>query len=339
MRHLFATLLALLCATGTSGQTETPRDGTIVEQAPCEAEPEITYEQYVEVEKRRYSIEVQAARLSGFEMKSPLVLLSPEERSRLNDHSQVDCRRIKYMSDGLKVAGFIWTPKDTAGKKLPVLLFNRGGNRDFGKLTPWDGLHRFAANGFVVIASQYRGNDGGEGREEFGGADVRDVLNLIPLAASLESADMRNVFLYGVSRGGMMTYLALKNGIPVNAAAVASAGTDLVSEVKRRPSLAKNVWKETIPDFEKRSEELLRDRSAIYWTDKIKVPVLILQGGADWRVDPGDALALARKLQEQGATYELIVYAGDDHGIAQNRADAERRIVEWFQKHRKGEAH
>ncbi|MES1211213.1 MAG: CocE/NonD family hydrolase, partial [Acidobacteriota bacterium] len=217
MRHLFATLLGiLLCAAGTPA--ESLPNGTIVEQTACEEEPAMTYEQYVRVETRRHTFEVEAARLAGLEMTSPLVLLSPEARSRQNDASQVDCQRIKYMSDGLKVAGFLWKPKDTAGKKLPVLLFNRGGNRDFGKLTPWEGLHRFAASGFVVIASQYRGNDGGEGREELGGADVRDVLNLIPLAASLEYADLRNVFLYGVSRGGMMTYLALKNGIAVNAA-------------------------------------------------------------------------------------------------------------------------
>jgi len=52
-------------------------------------------------------------------------------------------------------------------------------------------------------------------REEFGGAEIHDVLNLIPLAKSLGYVDMDNVFILGVSRGGMETYLALKNGIPV----------------------------------------------------------------------------------------------------------------------------
>jgi methionine aminopeptidase len=47
------------------------------------------------------------------------------------------------------------------------------------------------------------------------------------------------------------------------------------------------------------------------------------------------ALALAQKLQSFGKTYELIVYAGDDHGVSLNRADAERRIIEWFKKHLK----
>ena len=331
-------LSLLLSATGAGAQTEAPRDGTIVEQVPCETGPAMTYEQYVEMEKRRQVMEVEAARLSGFELEAPLVLMSREELARFGDHSQIDCQHIKYLSDGLKVAGFLWKPKDTAGRKLPVILFNRGGNREFGKLGPWGGIHRFAAEGFVVIASQYRGNDGGEGREEFGGADVRDVLNLIPLASSLDCVDMGNVFLYGVSRGGMMTYLALKNGIPVNAAATVGGMTDLVSEAARRPSLVINVWKEMIPDFDKRREELLRERSAVYWAEKINVPILILQGGADWRVGPGSALAFAQKLQELGKEYELIVYAGADHGISQKEADRDRRIIDWFRSHMKGSA-
>ena len=37
-----------------------------------------------------------------------------------------------------------------------------------------------------MIASNYRGSPGSEGQEEFGGADVNDVLNLLPLIDSLK---------------------------------------------------------------------------------------------------------------------------------------------------------
>lgn len=64
------------------------------------------------------------------------------------------------------------------------MIFNRGGNRERSKLTPWmaDGFYEFVSREFVVIASQYRGVDGGEGSDEYGGGDVHDVLNLVPLA-------------------------------------------------------------------------------------------------------------------------------------------------------------
>jgi dipeptidyl aminopeptidase/acylaminoacyl peptidase len=188
------------------------------------------------------------------------------------------------------------------------------------------------AHGFVVLASQYRGNDGVEGREEYGGADVRDVLHLMPLARSLGYVDMHNISMLGWSRGGMMTYLALKHHMPVNAVAVGGGLTDLVSESKRRPALA-NVWREVIPGFEQRGEDLLRERSAVYWAEQINVPVLLLHGGADWRSAPMQALDFAKRLQEFGKTYEPILYAADDHGLSLNRADSDRRIVEWFRRH------
>jgi len=57
-------------------------------------------------------------------------------------------------------------------------------------------LGRIATWGYVVAASQYRGNAGGQGKEEFGGADVDDVLNLIPLLESLPQADTTRIGMY-----------------------------------------------------------------------------------------------------------------------------------------------
>jgi dipeptidyl aminopeptidase/acylaminoacyl peptidase len=132
-----------------------------------------------------------------------------------------------------------------------------------------------------------------------------------------------------------MTYLALQHNIPVNAVAVGGGLTDLVSAGKRRPALA-NVWRELSPGFEKRGEELLRERSAMYWAEQINVPVLILHGGADWRSEPiSQARAFANRLHELGKTYELIIYPDDDHGLSLNRADSDRRVVEWFRRHMK----
>jgi len=61
---------------------------------------------------------------------------------------------------------------------------------------------------------------------------------------------------------------------------------------------------------------------------------MILHGGADWRSDAGSqSLALASRLQASGKTYELHIYAGDDHPVSINRLDREQRIVGWFKKH------
>jgi dipeptidyl aminopeptidase/acylaminoacyl peptidase len=322
-----------------AAQNAAGSDGAIVEHTPCAPNPVRTYEQYVEAFQRAQAAEVEAAQREGFRLERPADilprLLSREEFERRRAYVGFECRRITYLSNGLKVVGFLWKPQDTAGKQFPLIIFNRGGNREFGKLIPWFhlGFYAYVSHGFVVLASQYRGNDGGEGREAYGGADVRDVLHLIPLARSLGYVDMHNVFMLGWSRGGMMTYLALKHNIPVNAVAISGGLSDLVSEGKRRPTLM-NVWSALIPGFEQRGEDLLRERSAVYWAEKINVPVLILHGGADWRSEPmSQARAFAKRLQELGKTYELIIYPDDDHDLSRNRADSDRRIVEWFRRH------
>ena len=95
---------------------------------------------------------------------------------------KVNCYKIKYKSDGLDVVGFVLIPQ-IVGPKFSVIIFNRGGNREFEKISETNALkylHYLSSEGYVVLASQYRGSDGGQGEDEFGGKDVNDVLNLIP---------------------------------------------------------------------------------------------------------------------------------------------------------------
>lgn len=316
-------------------------DGTIVEQAACPPNTTGTYEQYVEAAKSGYARTIENAKKKGISLEMPgdfsKRILSPEAFERRKEYAGIDCQRIKYLSDGLKVVGYIWKPKNSGDKKFPLVIFNRGGNRERSKLEPWmaGGFYDLVSNGFVVIASQYRGVDGGEGKEEYGGADVRDVLNLIPVARSLGYVDMNNVFMFGNSRGGMMTYLALKQNVPVNAAAVMSGVTDLPGNAQDSPELVTTIYRELIPDFESRREEAMRERSAVQWPEKINVPVLIMHGTADQSIAAGRTLALALKLQELGKPYELIMYKDGDHGLSLDRTDSDRRIVDWFRRHMK----
>jgi hypothetical protein len=167
--------LVLLCASGAAAQNDAHSDGTFLAQAPCAPNPVSTYEQYVEAFTRLHASEVEAAQREGFRMELPADLsprlVSREEFERRRAYTGLECRRITYLSDGLKVVGFLWKPQDTVGKQFPLIIFNRGGNREFGKLTPWLrlGFFSYVSQGFVVLASQYRGNDGGEGHEEYGG--------------------------------------------------------------------------------------------------------------------------------------------------------------------------
>jgi dipeptidyl aminopeptidase/acylaminoacyl peptidase len=243
---------------------------------------------------------------------------------------KVDCYKMKYLSDGLRVVGFMLIPR-TREKRLPVLIFNRGGNRDFGSISQRDlvYLSYLSSKGYLVVASQYRGNDGGEGRESFGGKDVNDVMNLIPLARSLEFSDPDRIVMLGYSRGGMMTYLAIKNGAQIKAAAVVGGVTDIKQLYREREIAMKRVIEELVGTY----EGDWKDRSAYYFPEKINVPVLILHGEDDTQVKVTQAKKFAEKLQELGKEHELIIFPKGDHGLNTHRSQRNAKILKFFAKH------
>ena len=148
-------------------------------------------------------------------MTSPDSLLKPsspfyETLKTILD--SVDVYHITYLSDALKVKGYMDIPKKPG--KYPCIIYNRGGNRENSKLDKnrYMGiLAELSSYGYCVVASQYRGNDGGEGKEEFGGKDIDDVLNLLPLLNGIDNADTSRIGMFGGSRGGMMTDRELRH--------------------------------------------------------------------------------------------------------------------------------
>jgi dipeptidyl aminopeptidase/acylaminoacyl peptidase len=308
--RLVALSLALLTLRPAAQQPAPgPADGVILSQAPCEFTP---YEQSTEFARRYYSRQ-------AFDAAS---------RS-----TTVDCTRIRYASGGLAVVGFIVKPRTTVGQRLPVIVFNRGGYGDIGKIETWNlvDFYGFASQGFVVLASQYRGNDGGEGHDEVGGADVADVMSLAQTAAALPYADAGRLYLYGLSRGGMMSFLALKQGFRAKAVAAVGAVYDFEAAGRRTPKIVASALA-AVPEANRGA--VLRERSVVNWPNQVTAPLLIIHGTADQEVPVAEALSFAAKLSQLGKPYELVVYADDIHEAANNRQDRDAKIVEWFKQHR-----
>lgn len=245
---------------------------------------------------------------------------------------------ITYLSDGLKVKGYLIEPK--ADGKYPCIIYNRGGNRDFGNLNPFRIAlfkSKLASKGYVIIASNYRGVDGGDGMEEFGGSDVNDVLNLIPALGQVEKADTTRIGMNGWSRGGMMTYIALTNTDRIKAAVVGGAVADNFEMIQDRPEMETNVLAELVPNYKETKETELEKRSAIKWADKFpkNVPILMMHGNSDWRVKPEQSLELALEFEKYRIPYRLIIFEGADHGISEFRDETEKNTISWFDKYLK----
>jgi dipeptidyl aminopeptidase/acylaminoacyl peptidase len=262
-----------------------------------------------------------------------------------------DILDIRYASDGLEVPGVLIRPKNPGNRKWPVVIYNRGGTGDYGRISNDDqacnrehpacltivDLYLLAKSGFVIIASDYRFHGATAKRDEWGGADVNDVLNLIRALSSIDFVDRERLYMLGLSRGGTLTYQVLKRGAGIRAAAVIAGASDLEALGRYRPEFVNgdewyDGWAKVWPDYANRAADLYRDRSPVYWADKLTVPILILHSRVD-RLCPVDhALRMAAALQASGKVYALHIYDRDGHSLPLNREDRNRQIVEWFSK-------
>ena len=239
---------------------------------------------------------------------------------------QLDFSQIVYSSDSLNIDGFLITPK-TKGN-YPVVIFNRGGNREYGELT-LGMLFFFTADlaneGYIILASNYRSQD------EFGGKDLNDVLNLISVADEIENADTTRIGMFGWSRGGMMTYMSLKESDRIKTAVIGNGASDLFLTISERPEMEVGVYSECIPNYWTNKDIELTARSAIFWPDSLnkQSSLLLLCGSLDTKVDFQQSLNMAAKLDSIDYEYELKVYE-TDHSFRGKLDELHQELTTWF---------
>lgn len=237
--------------------------------------------------------------------------------------------RLRYRSDDVEVEGLVSMPTIFTAP-LPVIIYNRGGNREFGVLKP-EQLCRFAEYGYLVAGSQYRGNCGGTGREEFGGIEIDDVIKLMDIMLCIPFVNGTGVYMAGHSRGGMTTYLACARDARIRAAAVSSGLADsfiMYNRIHDGEYDMKGVYQDLVGGGYDVMPEAFVKRSAVCWADKIIPPVLICQGTADWRVVPEQAFRMEEALRRADKEHKLIVYEGAGHALSGTNYIAD--VIAWF---------
>ncbi|MEP7146664.1 MAG: prolyl oligopeptidase family serine peptidase [bacterium] len=243
---------------------------------------------------------------------------------------EAEVRKIEYDTDGIKIEGYLAYPKSIF-KKYPLIIWNRGGNRSEGKIDDFlaQGIFgEIASWGYVVLASQYRKND------EFGGKDVNDVFNLISLAEEISYCETSKIGIEGWSRGGMMAYKVLTRTDKISCAIIISGLADLFRSAENRSGLT-SVYKELFGnENENVFEERMRERSAVYFADKINkaTHVMLIHGTADDKISCEDSKDMYKKLKANGINCELRLIPGGDHYLRKQRIELVNLRKEWFGK-------
>ncbi len=310
-------------------------EANIYDQATCFRKPFDTYDSWLDMMQKsmnkRAKTEVESnERLARFKSTFP-------SSSFNNFKATLDCITFKYKVGEEEVSGYLIRPK--GNEELPIIVYNRGGNGNYGAMVFGGLMNRLmplAEKGFVIVGSQYRGTfqRGGLLKDEFGGADVEDVVSLVKKLKYLNYADINSIGMYGSSRGGMQSLLALKQLDDIIKSVALRAGNyDLKRDLSTRPEM-EIVYKKRIPNYATQKDEQLRNRSALYWASEINdaIPVLLQHGDNDEKVNVYNSKALGEQFSETKRPYKLTIYDGDNHGLSNHRDEAFNELVHWFTK-------
>ena len=245
--------------------------------------------------------------------------------------SQIEAYSFVYKVNGTRVAGYVVLPR--SGKALPCLIHLRGGSRDVGALTQqtiFAHMVRYAVEGYVVISTQYPGGPGSDGKDGWGDAlTLESIKKLRAILKSIPAADTARIGMKGHSRGGLMTYMTLREVKWIRAAVISGAPTD-----QRRAGKERKGWREHQISLWGRSRSETIRRSPLCWAEELpkNTPLLLMHGSADWRVDPRDSIAMSQKLYEHAIPHRFILFEGADHGISEYRQEFRTESLSWFER-------
>ncbi len=243
----------------------------------------------------------------------------------------VKLEKISYISDNQEVEGYIARPKFIKGR-IPLIIWNRGGYKESGKLDNFLAfglLGEIASWGYAVVASQYREKD------EFGGAELNDIFNLMNLSADFEFINPNLIGVEGWSRGGLMTYLMLSKTDKVKCASVISG----ISDLKRNSKNANIVEILNSIFIDLSDEEIaseINKRSAITFTEEIykKTSIMLIHGDKDERISYLDSVDMYNKLSGNNeADYELKIIQNGDHFLKSSKKYVSNLRKNWFAKY------
>lgn len=245
---------------------------------------------------------------------------------------------IRYPSDGLTITGIIALPASNA--PAPLIVINHGGFEPAKTMQPL--VELFAKLGYVAIASDYRGVAGAEGNRELARGEIDDVLNAIQYAHTLPQVDPKRTVMLGFSHGGAIAFHAAAKDPTIGGIVTVGAPIELadcyrhwVATVDRQPELKVLVGLTTIVGgTPEQMPAAWKERSPLYIADRVKCPVLLVQGGKDTAVPAEQAQRMADALKAAQTPVELIVDAEAAHVLDKPAWDRlGKRVISFLNSH------
>jgi dipeptidyl aminopeptidase/acylaminoacyl peptidase len=247
-------------------------------------------------------------------------------------------REISYSSEGLTITGILALPESNG--PVPLIVINHGGFDPAKTLQPL--VELFAKMGYVAIASDYRGVAGSQGKRELAKGEIADVLNAIQYARTLPQVDPKRTVMLGFSHGGALAIHAAARDATIGGIVTVGAPVEMadcyrhwVETVSQHPELKPLVGLTMIVGgTPEQMPAAWKERSALYAADKVKCPVLLIQGAKDTAVPVEQAQRMEQALKKAQTPVELVVDAEAGHVLDKAAYDRlGKRMIGFLNSH------
>jgi dipeptidyl aminopeptidase/acylaminoacyl peptidase len=242
--------------------------------------------------------------------------------------------------DGAEIHGLVVKPPSyKAGTKYPTLLIVHGGPNGQDQHAFSFDREFLAANGYVVLAINYRGSAGRGNafqkaiHADWGNLEVVDLLGAVDEAVRQGIADPNRLGIGGWSYGGISTNYTIATD-PRFKAAISGAGAALWMSLYGLDQYIIQYDQELGQPWK---NKVLWDKLSFpfYNADKIKTPTLFMGGEKDFNVPIAGGEQMYQALKSLGVDTQLVIYPGQFHGltIPSYERDRLQRYLNWFNKY------
>lgn len=227
--------------------------------------------------------------------------------------------------EGLQAHALYYRPQNKdfqapSGERPPLLVISHGGPTGAASSALNLMIQYWTSRGVAVMDVDYGGSTGyGRAYRErlngkWGIVDVDDCANGAINLAERGEADEKRLIIRGGSAGGYTTLSALTFRRTFKAGASYYGISDLEVLAKETHKFESRYLDRLIGPYPER-RELYRERSPVYFPERLSCPVIFFQGLEDKIVPPNQARMMFDALRSKGLPVALVEFAGEQHGF------------------------
>jgi dipeptidyl aminopeptidase/acylaminoacyl peptidase len=244
--------------------------------------------------------------------------------------------------DGTEVHGLLVKPPTyTAGRRYPTLLRIHGGPNGQDEHSFNFERELFAANGYVVVAVNYRGSNGrGSVYQkaifaDWGNKEVVDLLGAMDHVQKIGLADPDRLGIGGWSYGGILTNYTIATDGRFKAGTSGAGSSNQISMYGTDQYI--HQYDNELGQPWKNQDLWLKVSYPFFKADRIHTPTLFMCGEKDFNVPLLGSEQMYQALRSLGINTELVIYPGQRHGISTPtyRVDRLERYLAWYDKYLK----